>query len=44
MSTCNTCSGATLNICVRTNEDYVDQFEFRSRTEAIDLTGWTIEM
>ena len=44
MSTCNTCSGATLNICVRTNEDYIDQFEFRSRTDAIDLTGWTIEL
>ena len=44
MSTCNTCSGATVNICVRDNEDYVDQFEFRSRSEAIDLTGWTIEM
>jgi len=44
MTACNSCDTATLNICVLTNEDFVRQFQVRSRSEVIDLTGWTIEM
>jgi hypothetical protein len=44
MTACNSCDTATLNICVLTNEDFVRQFQVRSRSEVIDLTNWTIEM
>jgi hypothetical protein len=44
MTACNSCDTATLNICVLTNEDFVRQFQVRSRSEVIDLTGWLIEM
>jgi hypothetical protein len=44
MTACNSCDTATLNLCVLTNEDFVRQFQVRSRSEVIDLTGWTIEM
>ena len=44
MASCQSCGAATLNICVRTNEDYINQFEFRSADQPVDLTGWTIAM
>jgi hypothetical protein len=44
MTACNSCDTATLNLCVLTNEDFVRQFQVRSRSEVIDLTGWLIEM
>lgn len=44
MTACNSCDVASLDLCTLDNEDFIRSFEVKSQNEAIDLTGWVIEM